>query len=81
MGYDEKAQEYVLHWFDSMGMGDDVFRGRLEGQRLTLLSKNFMGHHRLTYDLSEKGTLRTKMEMSGDGKQWKAMFDGVYHRK
>jgi hypothetical protein len=80
-GYDEKAQEVVLHWFDSMGTGEDVFRGRFQGQTLTLTCQNPMGHHRLVYDFNEKGTLRSKMEMSQDGKKWSAMLDGVYHRK
>ena len=41
---------------------------------------NFMGTHRLTYDFGEKGTLRSKMETTQDGKKWMPMFDGVYHR-
>jgi hypothetical protein len=80
-GYDANAQDVVLHWFDSMGMGADVFRGKLQGQVMTLDCKSPMGHHRLTYDLNEKGTLRSKMEMSQDGKQWQTMFEGVYHKK
>lgn len=79
-GYDDKSQEVILHWFDSMGMGPDVFRGKLEGQLLTLTCHNAMGTHRLAYDFSEKETLRSKMESSQDGKQWMAMFDGVYHK-
>ncbi len=80
-GYDEKTQEVSLHWFDSMGMGADVFRGKFQGQALTLLCRNPMGQHRLTYDFTEKGRLRSKMETSQDGKQWQAMFDGVYHHE
>ena len=80
-GFDAKTQEVVMYWFDSMGMGIDEFRGKFKGDSLALLSKSPMGHHRLTYDMSEKGTLRSKMELSQDGKQWSAMFDGVYHKK
>jgi hypothetical protein len=80
-GCDDKSQEVVLHWFDSMGMGPDLFRGKFQGQILTLTCKNQMGTHRLTYDFSEKGTLRSKMETSQDGKQWAAMFDGIYHHE
>jgi hypothetical protein len=80
-GCDPKSGEITLHWFDSMGLGVDVFRGSLAGQRLTLTCQNAMGTHRLAYDLSEKGTLRSRMESSKDGKQWAPMFDGVYHRK
>ena len=80
-GYDDQSQEVVLHWFDSTGMGADIFRGKFQGQTLTLTCHNAMGHHRLVYDFSEKGTLRSKMEMSPDGKKWSAMFDCVYHHK
>ena len=80
-GYDDQSQEVVLHWFDSTGMGADLFRGKFQGQTLTLTCKNAMGNHRLVYDFSEKGTLRSKMETSTDGKQWNAMFDAVYHHK
>ena len=79
-GYDPQKDEVVLHWFDIMGMGADEFRGKLQGERMTLTAKNAMGMHRLSYDFSEKGTLRSKMEMSADGKQWGVMFDGVYHK-
>jgi len=50
------------------------------GQTLTLECKNPMGHHRLAYDFSEKGTLRSRMESNQDGKEWSPMFDGVYHQ-
>jgi hypothetical protein len=79
-GFDPKSQEVVLHWFDSMGMGDDVFRGKFRGEVLTLECRNPMGHHRLSYDFSEKDTLRSRMESTQDGKEWNAMFDGVHHR-
>lgn len=81
VGYDEKSPEVVMHWFDSTGMGVDVFRGKFQGQSLTLTARNPMGHHRLVYDFSEKGTMRNKMDTSTDGKQWSAMFEGVYHKK
>jgi hypothetical protein len=70
-----------MYWFDSMGMGAEEFRGKFKGDTLALVSENPMGHNRLTYDLREKGTLRSKMEMSPDGKKWSALFDAVYHKK
>lgn len=79
-GYDPNAKEVTLQWFDSLGMGPDAFRGRFQGQVLTLVCKNPMGTHRLSYDFGETGTLRSKMESSQDGKTWQPMFDGVYHR-
>ncbi|HET6201663.1 MAG TPA: DUF1579 family protein [Planctomycetota bacterium] len=79
-GYDAQNDEVVLHWFDPTGMGADLFRGKFEGPRLTLTCKNAMGTHRLAYDLSEGGTLRSRMESSQDGKKWTPVFDGVYHK-
>jgi hypothetical protein len=80
-GFDQQSQEVTLHWFDSMGMPTDVFRGKFDGAKLTLTAKNPMGQHRLTYDFSDKKNLRSKMETSQDGKSWMAMFDGVYQHK
>lgn len=81
IGFDDKTQEVVMHWFDSMGMGAELFRGKWKGDVLTLQSRSPMGHARLTYDFQEQGTLRTRMEMSQDGAQWAPMFDGAYHKK
>jgi len=79
MGYEPKSDEVLMYWFDSMGMGMEVFRGTFDGDRLTLTSKGPMGFNRMGYDFNEKGTLRSRMEMSQDGKQWKTLFEGVYH--
>src|SRR5262245_55599697 len=57
-GCEPKGEEVALHWYDSMGIGVDVFRGKNQGQVLTLVCKNAMGTHRLVYDLSQKDTLR-----------------------
>lgn len=81
IGFDTKSSEYTLHWFDSMGMGAELFRGQFAGDAIAFLSVSPMGHHRLSYDFREKGTLRMKMEMSQDGQSWKAMFDGVYQKQ
>ncbi len=79
-GFDAKTQEVVLHWFDSMGMGPDVFRGKFSGETLAVICENSMGRHRMTYDFSEKRTLRSRMESTLDGDVWQPMFDGVYHQ-
>ncbi len=79
--YDPREQQYVLHWFDCMGMPPDVFRGKLAGNTLTLIAVNPMGHWRITYDLSEPGRMRSRMEMSHDGTNWKPLFDGSYTRE
>jgi hypothetical protein len=31
---------------------------------------------RMTYDFSEPGRLKSRMEMSSDGAEWKIMFEG-----
>ena len=80
-GVEPKGDEIVLHWFDSTGMGVDTFRGKFQGQILTLTCQNAMGTHRLVYDLSEKNTLRSSMETAPDGKTFAPMFDGVYHKR
>ena len=79
-GIDPKSSEVVMHWYDSMGMGAEIFRGKFDGQSLTLSCKNSMGQHRVSYDFREKGTLRSKMETSQDGKTWTVLFDGVYRK-
>lgn len=87
LGVDPQSQEVVLHWFDSMGMGDNAFRGKWEGEeggegdRIALSFQSPAGHHRVSYDFSEKGTMRFRMEMSMDQKAWQTMMDGVYRKK
>ncbi len=76
----DQENECVLYWFDSIGMGLEVFRGGWDGDVLTVRSRNPMGHARLTSDLSEPGLVRTLMETSPDGEQWKPMFEGRYRR-
>ena len=79
--WDVQAKEVVLHWFDSMGIGVDVFRGKWNGDKLELASKNVMGQWRMTTDLSKPGAMTTRMEMSDDGETWKPMMDGCYRRE
>jgi Protein of unknown function (DUF1579) len=78
--YDPNEQTYSLHWFDSMGSPAEAFRGKFEGGVLTLLSRNARGHARMSYDLSGKDALKSKMEVSEDGENWTTFFDGEYRR-
>ena len=78
--FDSEAGDIVLHWFDCMGSPPEVFRGRFDGDRLTVTSRNPMGFARLVYDHSEKGVLRSSMQMSPDGESWSTLFDGLYRR-
>jgi hypothetical protein len=79
--YEAKTDELVLYWFDSMGMGAHPFRGKFDGKRVTMSMKNPMGQFKLSYDLSEKDTLRMQMELSPDGKKWNKMLESVYHKR
>jgi hypothetical protein len=79
--WDSQTNQVVLHWFDSTGMGVDVFRGAWNGDKLELQSQNVMGHWRMTSDLSKPGEMTSRMEMSSDGKTWKPMMDGSYRRE
>ena len=60
-GWDMATQDYVLHWFDSMGMSPNEFRGRFEGDVLTMTSRSAMGHSRTVTDLGQDGTYSFKM--------------------
>jgi hypothetical protein len=57
-----------------------VFRGVFDGEVLTLAHGGPGMHARFTYDLSEEGRMKSRMEMSQDGGDWKTLFDGAYER-
>lgn len=78
---DPKSNEVVLHWFDVMGGQREEFRGTWDGDVLTMQSNNPHMSMRLTYDLGTAGQLTTKGEMSGDGKTWNTLFDGVHKKQ
>lgn len=78
--YDKDTGDYLLHWFDSIGGTLESFRGSFEGDVLTVSHPGPPMHARLTYDLSEPGLMRTRMEMSPDGETWGTLFDGSYRR-
>lgn len=77
---DGATGEVVLHWFDAIGQGREEFRGRWNGDRLTLTSQGPQGHMRLGYDFSRPGVLASVMATSPDGKVWSTLFDGSYRR-
>lgn len=79
--YDGQANEYLLHWFDSMGCPPNVFRGKLDGDALTVTCRDATGNWRLTYHFVGEGQLRTRMDISQDGEQWTTMFEGSYTRQ
>ena len=72
---------YVLHWFDSMGMPPNVFRGNFAGDVLTLSANWPQGLGRAVFDLSREGHYTFRMEASEDGKQWAPLMEGQYQRE
>lgn len=79
--WDAKENCYVMHWFDSMGSPPEVFKGNFEGERLMVSSHGGPMQARMTYDFSQAAKLKSKMEMSPDGKSWSTLFDAEYERK
>ncbi len=80
-GWDAREGRFTLHWFDSFGMGAELFTGDFEGDVLTLTSRGAMGWARNTSDYSEPGIVRRTMELSPDGENWQMFFEGTYRRK
>jgi hypothetical protein len=78
--FDPASQDYILYWFDTMGMPPNQFRGRFQGDSLTLTDSGPMGQHRMTYTFTDEGRMSSKMEMSQDGTRWSTLFEGVYTR-
>ena len=75
--WDEKAKEYVMYWFDSMGGAGGVARGHLEGNRLTFQNRSPLGHSRYRYTFEEGETV-FEMGMSTDGETWQELMVGRY---
>jgi Protein of unknown function (DUF1579) len=80
MTYDADDDTYTLHWFDCLGTAPEVFRGRFEGDTLTVSHGGPGMHARLTYDTSDPDHLVSRMEMSQDGEAWKPLFEARYQR-
>jgi hypothetical protein len=78
--YDAAADEYQLHWFDSMGQAPNVFRGGFDGPVLRLQTSYGGGHTRASWDMSEADRVRYAMEISGDGQTWQVFIEGDYRR-
>jgi hypothetical protein len=77
----DTKNQCVLYSFDSLGMGMETYRGGWKGDVLIVQSRNPMGHFKMTYDLSDPDTVRSRMDFAADGKAWGGMFEGVYQRE
>jgi hypothetical protein len=79
--YDPAAQEYVMHWWDSMGGVGGAYRGQIEGERLTLGAPMPQGGHaRTSWTQTGPNTHTFLMEVSQDGKTWHPSMEGRYKR-
>ena len=79
--YDAGEKCYVLHWWDSMGIPPNVFKGDFEGGTLRLLCRNVQGTSRGTWEFPDANHYRFRMEVSPDGQQWMTMIEGDYTRE
>ena len=79
--WDAKASCYVLHWFDSMGMPPNEFRGNFDGNTLNLTNEGPQGHSRTVFDFQKDGHYTFRMEVSQDGRQWQTFMEGHYSLK
>ena len=76
--YDQVEQSYVLHWWDLMGIGVNIFKGQLAGNTLRLLCPHAQGRSRGTWEFGDAGHYRFLMEISADGQKWMTMIEGNY---
>ncbi len=79
--WDPSTEQYVLMWFDSMGMPPNEFRGDFEGDVLTLTSEEPQGWIRAVWDFGEQGRYSYLMESSVDGDNWSPLMEGEYLRE
>ena len=71
--------DYVLNWWDSMGMGNQTMRGNFVDDVLSVSCAGPMGHNRCTFDVKEPGRYAFVMEVSQDGENWMTAMTGDYN--
>lgn len=76
--WDALQQSYTLHWFDSLGMPPNVFRGTFVDNTLTLTNHEQQGFTRATWIFADEKHYSYKMEVSADGNQWQKVMEGNY---
>ena len=77
--HDAASDEYVMHWWDSMGLPACEFRGAFDGNVLQLDAKQAQHPSRLRYELGAQG-YRFAMEVQAEGK-WKPFIEAEYRRE
>jgi len=82
-GWDDKQQNYVWWWLDSMGSVPPApSRGKWEGNTLTFESKSEMGESRYTFKFLGEGKYQMALANKFPGQQELTTFmEGTYSRK
>lgn len=76
---DPAKNHVVLHWFDSMGAGTNVFTGNWKGDVLAMTGPSSGGTGRVTFDVTG-GTYKFAMDVSPDSKKWETFMTGSYRK-
>jgi hypothetical protein len=63
-----------------MGMGQNVFHGSFDENKLMLTHKSDRGYTRASWEFTSDKSYVYKMEVSGDANQWQPMMEGTYSR-
>lgn len=79
--WDDARAEYVLHWWDSMGMPPNEFRGPFSAGVFTLVHNAPQMKSRAVFDCSQPGRYRFRMDISMDGRSWQNFMEGEYSRR
>ena len=79
--WDATDKCYVLHWWDSMGMPPNVFRGNFDGEVLSLTCNDSHGYSRAVWEFQPDSRLNFRLQMSQDANQWQDFIAGNYERE
>jgi len=79
--WDAGQRKYLCYWFDSMGFPPTPMVGDAQGKVFTLSNDTPQGKSRATFDFSQAGRYRFRMEVSQDGKQWFPFMEGDYAKQ
>lgn len=74
--YDMPSDTYEMHWFDTTGGPERVFRGGFADNTLVMIARAGDGWQRLSYDFNLDGGYRFRLETSEDGEQWNVAVEG-----
>jgi Protein of unknown function (DUF1579) len=77
--WDPARQQYVMHWWDSMGGTGAEYRGRFDGDVLMLSAPMPQGgRSRTSWRLTGPDSHVFLMEVSPDGENWHPAMEGRY---